>query len=104
MTCQDEKSQHKNKAKAIKVLRARLYNKKQEEEEAKLTASRRSMIRTGDRSVKIRTFNYPQSRVTDHRINLTLYKLQEILSGDLDEIIDKLQITDRNQKLKNEEQ
>jgi peptide chain release factor 1 len=103
VTCQDEKSQHKNKAKAIKVLRARLYDKKQEEEDAKLTASRRSMIRTGDRSVKIRTFNYPQSRVTDHRINLTLYKLQEILTGDLGEIIDKLQVTDRNQKLKDEE-
>ena len=100
VTCQDEKSQHKNKAKALKVLRARLYDIKQKEEEAKLMASRRSMIGSGDRSAKIRTFNFPQGRVTDHRINLTLYKLQEILSGDLEYIIDELQNTEQNEKLK----
>jgi len=99
VTCQDEKSQHKNKAKALKVLRARLYEKKREEEEARLTASRRSMVSTGDRSAKIRTFNYPQNRVTDHRINLTLYKLDKIVEGDLDELIEQLQIADRAEKL-----
>ena len=103
VTCQDEKSQHKNKAKAMRVLRARLFDMKQKEEEAKVAASRRSMIRSGDRSVKIRTFNFPQGRVTDHRINLTLYRLQEILAGDLDEIIEQLQIADRDERLKNEE-
>ena len=99
VTCQDEKSQHKNKAKALKVLRARLYEQKKEEEEAKLTASRRSMVSTGDRSAKIRTFNFPQNRVTDHRINLTLYKLDRVLEGDLDELIERLQIADRAEKL-----
>ncbi|UCE06567.1 MAG: peptide chain release factor 1 [bacterium] len=99
VTCQDEKSQHKNKAKALKVLRARLYEKRKEEEEAKLTASRRSMVSTGDRSAKIRTFNFPQNRVTDHRINLTLYKLDKIIEGDLDGLIDQLQIADRAEKL-----
>ena len=102
VTCQDEKSQHKNKAKALKVLRARLYDLKRKEEEAKLVASRRSMIGSGDRSEKIRTFNFPQNRVTDHRVNLTLYRLQEILSGDLDEIIDQLQVAERDEKLKEE--
>lgn len=99
VTCQDEKSQHKNKAKALKVLRARLYDKKKEEEEAKLMASRRSMVSTGDRSAKIRTFNFPQNRVTDHRINLTLYKLDRIIEGDIDELIEQLQIADRTEKL-----
>lgn len=99
VTCQDEKSQHKNKAKALKVLRARLYEQKKQEEEAKLAASRRSMVSTGDRSAKIRTFNFPQNRVTDHRINLTLYKLDKILEGELDEIIEQLQIADRAEKL-----
>jgi len=99
VTCQDEKSQHKNKAKAMKVLRARLYEKKKQEEQAKLVASRRSMISTGDRSAKIRTFNFPQNRVTDHRINLTLYKLDKIIEGDLDELIEQLQIADRAERL-----
>ncbi len=102
VTCQDEKSQHKNKAKALKVLRARLYDMKQEEEEAKLSASRRSMIGSGDRSAKIRTYNYPQGRVTDHRINLTLYRLHEILAGDLEEVIQKLHMVERDEKLKAE--
>ncbi len=100
VTCQDEKSQHKNRAKAIKVLRARLYEKAQREEQEKLAAERRSMISTGDRSAKIRTFNFPQNRVTDHRINLTLYKLDKILEGELDELIEQLQIADRAERLK----
>ena len=100
VTCQDEKSQHKNKAKALKVLRARLYEKAMAEEAAKITASRRSMVSTGDRSAKIRTYNFPQSRVTDHRINLTLYRLDEILAGAIDPIIEQLQLADRNEKLK----
>ena len=100
VTCQDEKSQHKNRAKALKVLRARLYESKLEEEQAKQAATRRSMISTGDRSAKIRTFNFPQNRVTEHRINLTLYRLDEILAGDLDQIIEQLQIADRAEKLK----
>jgi len=102
VTCQDEKSQHKNKAKALKVLRARLFDLKRKEEEAKRTASRRSMIGSGDRSEKIRTFNFPQARVTDHRINLTLYRLQEILAGDLDEIVERLRMADRDERLKEE--
>lgn len=100
VTCQDEKSQHKNKAKALKVLRARLYEQKRAEEDAKLTASRRSMVSTGDRSAKIRTFNFPQNRVTDHRINLTLYKLDRVLEGELDELIEQLQLADSAEKLK----
>lgn len=100
VTCQDEKSQHKNKAKAMKVLRARLYEKTRQEEEAKLSATRRSMVGSGDRSDKIRTFNFPQNRVTDHRIGLTLYRLNEILEGDLEHIIEQLQLADRAEKLK----
>ncbi len=90
VSCQDEKSQHKNKAKALKILRSRLYElelKKQREREAQM---RRSMVGSGDRSEKIRTYNFPQGRVTDHRIGLTLYQLDSILSGDLDPIIDPL--------------
>jgi peptide chain release factor 1 len=102
VTCQDEKSQHKNKAKALKVLRARLYDLKKKEEEAKVTASRRSMIGTGDRSEKIRTYNFPQGRVTDHRINLTLYRLPEILDGDIGELADRLKIADVDARLKDE--
>jgi peptide chain release factor 1 len=100
VTCQDEKSQHKNKAKALKVLRARIFDIKQKEEQAKVAASRKSMIGSGDRSAKIRTYNFPQGRVTDHRINLTLYRLQEVLTGDLLEIIEKLQTVERDEKLK----
>ncbi|MBN2000360.1 peptide chain release factor 1 [candidate division KSB1 bacterium] len=100
VTCQDEKSQHKNRAKALKVLRARLYNKKLEEEKAKLMAERRSMVSTGDRSAKIRTYNFPQGRVTDHRIGLTLYRLEEILQGDLGEVIEQLKIAEHAEKLK----
>jgi len=100
VTCQDERSQHKNRIKAMKVLRARLLARKQREEEAKISQFRKSQIRSGDRSEKIRTFNFPQNRVTDHRIGLTLYKLEEILDGELEEIIEQLQIADRAEKLK----
>ena len=100
VTCQDEKSQHKNRAKALKVLKSRLLEQKQREEQAKLTESRRSMISTGDRSAKIRTYNFPQSRLTDHRISLTLYRLDEILDGGLDEIIEKLRLADQAEQLK----
>ena len=88
--CQDEKSQHKNKAKALKVLRARLLDSMQREQEAKIAQDRKSQVGTGDRSERIRTYNFPQNRVSDHRINLTLYKLEVILTGMLDELIDPL--------------
>ncbi|MFH1862162.1 MAG: peptide chain release factor 1 [bacterium] len=97
--CQDEKSQFKNKAKALKVLRARLYQAKREEEEARQAAQRRTQVGSGDRSAKIRTYNFPQGRVTDHRIGLTLYRLQEVLEGDLDEIIEALIMADQAKKL-----
>ena len=88
--CQDERSQLKNKAKALKVLRARLLDMEIQERERKMAATRKSMVSTGDRSAKIRTYNYPQGRVTDHRIGLTLYRLTHVLEGDLDELIDGL--------------
>lgn len=100
VSCQDEKSQHKNKAKALKILRSRLLAKKQEEEAAKVSEQRRAMVSTGDRSAKIRTYNFPQNRLTDHRIGLTLYKLDQILDGNLDEVIEALQIADQTEKLK----
>ena len=100
VTCQDEKSQHKNRAKALKVLKARLLEKKQREEQEKLTESRRSMISSGDRSAKVRTYNFPQSRLTDHRIGLTLYRLDEVLDGDIKEVIDKLRLADQAELLK----
>lgn len=90
VTCQDEKSQHKNKAKAIKVLRARLLQQEQDKAHAEQAAARKAQVGTGDRSERIRTYNFPQSRVTDHRIGLTLYRLEEVMQGDLDEIIDAL--------------
>ncbi len=90
VTCQDEKSQHKNRAKALQVLRARLLDKIQQEQHDKISEERKSQVGTGDRSERIRTYNYPQGRVTDHRINLTLYKLEQILSGHLNDIIHPL--------------
>jgi peptide chain release factor 1 len=87
VTCQDEKSQHKNKAKAMKVLRARLLDKIASEHNSKISQSRKSMVGSGDRSEKIKTYNFPQNRVTDHRIGLTIYNLESILDGDLDELI-----------------
>jgi peptide chain release factor 1 len=88
--CQDEKSQHKNKAKALKVLRARLLDQMQSEQEAKIAQERKSQVGTGDRSERIRTYNFPQNRVSDHRINLTLYRLDAVLEGMLDDVIDPL--------------
>ncbi len=90
VSCQDEKSQHKNKAKAMKVLRARLFDQMKAEQHAKEAAERRSQVGSGDRSERIRTYNFPQGRVSDHRINLTLYKLESILQGDLGELIPPL--------------
>ena len=95
VTCQDESSQHKNKDIALKVLRTRLYEVKQQEIDSKRASARKSMVSTGDRSAKIRTYNFPQGRVTDHRINLTLYKLDEILDGDLTETIEALKMEER---------
>jgi len=88
--CQDEKSQHKNKAKALKVLRARLLDQMQREQEAKIAQERKSQVGTGDRSERIRTYNFPQNRVSDHRINLTLYRLDAVMNGEIDEIIEPL--------------
>lgn len=102
VSCQDEKSQIKNKDKAMKVLRARLYEKQLAEEQAKLASERKSQVGTGDRSERIRTYNFPQSRVTDHRIGLTLHKLDYILDGDLDEVIQALQIQEQADLLKSE--
>jgi peptide chain release factor 1 len=99
VTCQDEKSQLKNKVKAMKVLRARLYDQKMEEQRSKMDKERRSMISTGDRSAKIRTYNFPQSRVTDHRIQLSLYRLNEILAGDLDLLIGPLAQHEQEQQV-----
>ncbi len=90
VSCQDEKSQHKNKAKGLKILRARLLERAREEQQAAISASRRSMVGSGDRSERIRTYNFPQSRLTDHRINLTLYTLERILEGELDPVLDAL--------------
>jgi peptide chain release factor 1 len=100
VTCQDEKSQLKNKNKAMKVMRARLYDMKIAEQQAKIAAERRSMVSTGDRSAKIRTYNFPQSRVTDHRIGLTLHRLDQILDGDLDELTEALRHHDQEAQLK----
>lgn len=100
VACQDEKSQLKNKEKALKILRARLYDLELEKQQSQLSAERRSMIGSGDRSERIRTYNYPQSRVTDHRVGLTLHKLDAILNGDLDEIMDTCITHDQAQKLK----
>jgi len=99
VTCQDEKSQHKNKAKAIAILRARLLAHKIEEENAARSADRRNQVGSGDRSGKIRTYNFPQNRLTDHRINLTLHRLESILEGDLQDVIDALIAADRARRL-----
>jgi peptide chain release factor 1 len=103
VTCQDEKSQHKNKAKALKVLRARLLDQKTNEQHEKRSAERKSMIGSGDRSQRIRTYNFPQGRITDHRIGLTLYKLESVLQGDIDDIIDELTTYYQAQALQNAE-
>lgn len=99
VTCQDEKSQHKNRAKALKVLRARLLDLLESEQQTQLSEQRRAQIGSGDRSERIRTYNFPQSRVTDHRIQLTLYKLEQVMAGALDELIEALFLADRAAKL-----
>ena len=99
--CQDERSQIKNRQKALKVLKTRLYDKKLNEQESEISEQRKSLVKSGDRSDKIRTYNFPQNRVTDHRIGLTLYNLSNIVEGDLNELIEKLQMAERTEKLKN---
>ena len=99
VTCQDEKSQHKNKDKAMKVLRARVYDKFQQEAQAEYDQNRKSAVGTGDRSERIRTYNFPQNRVTDHRIGLTIQKLDQVMEGKMDEIIDALILEDQSSRL-----
>ncbi len=101
--CQDEKSQHKNKAKALKVLRARLYDIQMQEQNDKISQDRKSQVGSGDRSERIRTYNFPQGRVTDHRIGLTLYKLDQVLAGDLEEIVNELAAYYQAQAIENAE-
>lgn len=101
--CQDERSQHKNKDKAMKILRSRLYEAMQEEQDAKIASERRMQVGTGDRSERIRTYNYPQGRLTDHRIGLTIYRLEDILNGNLDEVFDALATADQAAKLASQE-
>jgi peptide chain release factor 1 len=90
ISCQDEKSQHKNRAKGMKILRARLLEKKQDEQASEIAATRKSMVGSGDRSERIRTYNFPQGRLTDHRINLTIYQLERVMEGQLDEVVEAL--------------
>ncbi len=99
VTCQDEKSQHKNKAKALKVLRSRMLDQRVSEQEAERARERRLQVGTGDRSAKIRTYNYPQNRVTDHRIKLTTHRLEEILGGQLEEVVDALRVAGLEERL-----
>jgi len=99
VTCQDERSQIKNRAKATRVLKARLLERAQEDQRAQIAADRRSQVGTGERSERIRTYNFPQARVTDHRINLTLHKLPAVLDGDLDELIEALQAADQAERM-----
>ncbi|NLV90952.1 MAG: peptide chain release factor 1 [Firmicutes bacterium] len=99
VSCQDEKSQHKNREKAMRILRARLYDMMQAQQQAELAEARRSQVGTGDRSERIRTYNFPQGRITDHRIGLTLYQLERVLDGDIDEIIDALATVEQAERL-----
>ena len=101
--CQDERSQHKNKDKAMKILRSRVYEAMQQEQDAKIASERKMQVGTGDRSERIRTYNYPQGRLTDHRIGLTIYRLEDILNGNLDEVFDALATADQAAKLANQE-
>ena len=101
VACQDERSQHKNKEKALKILYSRLLQHSIDEQNAKMAAERKSQVSTGDRSAKIRTYNYPQMRITDHRINFTTHQLQAVMDGDLYEIIEQLKLADNIEKLKN---
>ena len=102
--CQDERSQFKNKDKALKILRSRLLDEKQREHDEAIASDRKSQVGTGDRSERIRTYNYPQGRITDHRIGLTIYKLEQVLNGDLDEVVDALITHYRTEALKASEE
>lgn len=102
--CQDERSQLENRAKAVRVLKARLLAQAREAADAEMTEARRSQVGTGDRSERVRTYNYPQGRVTDHRINLTLYKLENIMNGDIDEFIQALAEARRTELMKEAEE
>lgn len=97
--CQDERSQYKNRQKAMKILRARLYDQMVRQRNNEIAEKRKTMVRTGDRSEKIRTYNFPQNRITDHRINYTIYDLHRVMDGDLDELIEQLKLADRSQQL-----
>jgi peptide chain release factor 1 len=101
--CQDERSQYKNRDRAMKILVSRLYEAEQQKQTAAFAAERKSQVGTGDRSERIRTYNFPQGRVTDHRIGLTLYKIDQVMNGDLDELIDALVTADQAEKLKSPE-
>ena len=101
--CQDERSQYKNKERAMKILRSKIYESMESERNAQIASERKSQVGTGDRSERIRTYNFPQGRVTDHRIGLTLYKLLAVMDGDLDELIDALITSDQAEKLKSGE-
>ena len=101
--CQDERSQHKNKDKAMKILRSRVYEAMQEEQAQKVASERKMQVGTGDRSERIRTYNYPQGRLTDHRIGLTIYRLEDMLNGNLDEVFDALATADQASKLAGQE-
>ena len=100
VSCQDQKSQHKNLEKALKVLRSRLYEAELAKKMAADSEKRKSMVSTGDRSAKIRTYNYPQGQVTDHRIGLTLYDLQNVMNGDIQRLLDELMLAENTEKLK----
>ena len=102
--CQDERSQHKNKDKAMRILRSRILEAEREKQQSSIADERKNQVGSGDRSERIRTYNYPQKRLSDHRIGLTIYKLEQILNGDLDEVIDALITYDTAEKLKGTEQ
>jgi peptide chain release factor 1 len=99
VTCQDERSQIKNRAKAMRVLKARLLERAQDEQQAAIAADRRSQVGTGERSERIRTYNFAQNRVTDHRIGFTLHRLPEVLEGDIDELLEALATADQTERL-----
>ena len=103
VTCQDQRSQHKNREKAMKVLKAKLYEIERQKHDSELAENRKSQVGTGDRSERIRTYNFPQRRVTDHRIGFTLYQIEQFINGDMDEMIDALITTDQANKLTNGE-
>ena len=101
VTCQDEKDQHKNKDKAFKVLKARLYDMEMQKQQNEIAGQRKSMVGSGDRSERIRTYNFPQGRISDHRIGLTIYRLDSFLDGEIDEVVDALITSDQAEKMKN---